>query len=185
MTSHIAEPAARVEARRRLVEEQHRGMRHEAGREVEPAQHAAGVGLRRPVGRVDEVELLQQLVGALPRVVGGQVVQPADHLEVLPAGELVDDGRRLPGEPDDGATAAASCTTSCPSTPARPPSGCSSVVRMRTAVVLPAPFGPSSPSTLPRRTARSIPRSASPDVSRKDLRQPLGDDRVLTSPGDT
>ena len=30
-----------------------------------------------------------------------------------------------------------------------PPSGGSSVVRMRTAVVLPAPFGPSRPSTLP------------------------------------
>src|ERR1700689_566174 len=31
---------------------------------------------------------------------------------------------------------------------------------MRTAVVLPAPFGPSTPSTVPRGTDRSIPRSA-------------------------
>src|ERR1039457_2519680 len=43
---------------------------------------------------------------------------------------------------------------------ARPPSGRINVVRMRTAVVLPAPLGPSTPSTVPRGTDRSIPRSA-------------------------
>ena len=31
---------------------------------------------------------------------------------------------------------------------------------MRTVVVLPAPFGPSTPSTVPRGTARSMPSSA-------------------------
>ena len=45
-------------------------------------------------------------------------------------------------------------------TTARPPSGSSKVVKMRTAVVLPAPLGPSTPSTVPRGTDRSIPRSA-------------------------
>src|SRR5215468_10065744 len=67
-------------------------------------------------------------------------------------------------------TAAASRTTSRPSTQARPPSGCSRVVRMRTAVVLPAPFGPSTPSTVPRGTDRSIPRSAR--TSPNDLTRP-------------
>ncbi len=65
-----------------------------------------------------------------------------------------------PASPIERRTAAASRTTSWPSTTACPASGSSSVVRMRTAVVLPAPFGPSTPSTVPRGTDRSIPRSA-------------------------
>ena len=43
-----AEPAARVEARRRLVEEDHRRAVDERGGEVEPPPHAAGVGLGGP-----------------------------------------------------------------------------------------------------------------------------------------
>src|SRR5215468_2476355 len=65
-----------------------------------------------------------------------------------------------PASPIDRRTAAASRTTSWPSTRAFPPSGSSSVVRIRTAVVFPAPLGPSTPSTVPRGTDRSIPRSA-------------------------
>src|SRR5580700_3606100 len=65
-----------------------------------------------------------------------------------------------PESPISRRTTAASRTTSRPSTSARPLSGSSRVVRMRTAVVLPAPFGPSTPSTVPRGTARSMPRSA-------------------------
>ena len=65
-----------------------------------------------------------------------------------------------PANPIDRRTAAASRTTLWPSTTARPPSGRSNVVKMRTAVVLPAPLGPSTPSTVPRGTDRSIPRSA-------------------------
>src|SRR6266851_4659903 len=65
-----------------------------------------------------------------------------------------------PDSPIERRTAAASRTTSWPSTSARPPSGSSNVVRIRTAVVLPAPLGPSTPSTVPRGTDRSIPRSA-------------------------
>src|ERR1035438_2913539 len=41
---------------------------------------------------------------------------------------------------------------------------------MRTAVVLPAPFGPSTPSTVPRGTDRSMPRSAC--TSPNDLVRP-------------
>src|SRR5262245_40751274 len=75
-----------------------------------------------------------------------------------------------PDRPMQRRTAAASRTTSRPSTQARPPSGCRRVVRMRTAVVLPAPFGPSTPSTVPRGTDRSIPRSAR--TSPNDLTRP-------------
>ena len=57
-------------------------------------------------------------------------------------------------------TASASRTMSCPSTRALPPSGASSVASMRIVVVLPAPFGPSTPYTEPRRTARSTPSTA-------------------------
>src|SRR2546430_5977369 len=75
-----------------------------------------------------------------------------------------------PDRPMQRRTAAASLTTSRPSTQARPASGCSRVVRMRTAVGLPAPFGPSTPSTVPRGTDRSIPRSAR--TSPNDLTRP-------------
>ena len=50
--------------------------------------------------------------------------------------------------------------TSKPATRAVPESARSRVARMRTAVVLPAPFGPSTPSTEPSRAARSMPASA-------------------------
>ena len=57
-------------------------------------------------------------------------------------------------------TRCASRTTSYPATLARPPSGRSRVARIRTAVVFPAPLGPSRPSTVPVRAARSAPASA-------------------------
>src|SRR5579859_1869287 len=65
-----------------------------------------------------------------------------------------------PARPIERRTAAASRTRSWPSTRARPASGSSSVVRMRKAVVLPAPFGPRRPSTVPCGTDGSMPRSA-------------------------
>jgi hypothetical protein len=93
------------------------------------------------------------------------VVQPPDHLEVLESGEVLVDGCVLAGEADLRAqrSAAASRTTSRPATRALPPSGLSSVARIRTAVVFPAPFGPRSPSTLPGRAAKSMPQSACTD----------------------
>src|SRR6185437_14555368 len=57
-------------------------------------------------------------------------------------------------------TAQASRTTSRPATGAEPASGRVSVVRMRTAVVVPAPFGPSTPRMAPRGTSGSSPASA-------------------------
>src|SRR3712207_4826203 len=62
-------------------------------------------------------------------------------------------------------------TTSRPATRALPASGTRSVVRMRTVVVLPAPLGPSRPSTVPAGTSRSPPESAW--TAPKDLRRPL------------
>src|SRR5690606_34830436 len=67
----------------------------------------------------------------------------------------------------------ASRTTSWPSTEARPPSGRNKVPKIFTVVVLPAPFGPSTPYTVPPGTVRSTPSTArvepnvltSPEVS--------------------
>ena len=50
---------------------------------------------------------------------------------------------------------------SWPPTATSPASGVSRVVRMWTAVVLPAPFGPSSANTVPAGTSRSIPSRTS------------------------
>ena len=79
-----------------------------------------------------------------------------------------------PDSPIRRRTACASRATSSPATVARPASARSSVARMRTVVVLPAPFGPSSPSTVPSRTSRSTPSSArtSPPRVRNTLTSP-------------
>ena len=53
-----------------------------------------------------------------------------------------------------------SVATSKPNTRAVPLLGSSSVVRILMSVVLPAPFGPSSPMNSPGPTSRSIPSSA-------------------------
>ena len=50
--------------------------------------------------------------------------------------------------------------TSTPPTIARPPVGLTRVVSIPTVVVLPAPFGPSSPNTSPGATANVIPSTA-------------------------
>ena len=144
--------AARVEAGGRLVEEQHLGAADEAGGEVEPAAHAAGEGLHQPVGGVGEVEPLEQLVGALARRRLRQVVQPADHHEVEPGAHQAVDGGLLGGDADAaraprrrGRRRRSRRRWRCPR------SAGDSVVRMRMAVVLPAPLWPSRPSTVPGR----------------------------------
>ncbi len=91
----------------------------------------------------------RRCAGRSPRPAGGSDVRPA-------AGSRDRSGSRRPRRsvrpsPIDMRVAIGSAVTSRPSTSARPRSGRSSVVRMRTAVVLPAPFGPSSPSTVPVR----------------------------------
>jgi hypothetical protein len=65
-----------------------------------------------------------------------------------------------PDRPIRRRTSAGRSTTSSPATQARPRSGLSSVARIRTAVVFPAPFGPSTPSTPPAANSRSTPSSA-------------------------
>lgn len=92
-----------VEPRRRLVQIQHGRAADHRGGQVEAAAHPAGVLHGRPLGGLGEREPLQQLVGAGPGLLAGQIEQPPDHVEVLPAGELLVDRGVLPGEADDAA----------------------------------------------------------------------------------
>ena len=82
-------------------------------------------------------------------------------IEVVGPGQALVHRRVLAGQPDELAhlVRVAHDVVAADASP-DPPSGRSSVARMRTAVVLPAPFGPSSPSTLPVRAVRSTPASA-------------------------
>ena len=57
-------------------------------------------------------------------------------------------------------TSLGSSLTSKPATTASPSSASARVVRMRTAVVLPAPLGPSTAVTVPVGTSKSIPARA-------------------------
>ena len=172
--------AAGVEAGGGLVEEEHRRADHERGRQVEPAAHAAGVGAHQPRARLVELEALEQLVRTLARALAAQVVEAADHLEVLEAGQVLVDRGVLTGQADAGCrSAAASLTTSSPATRALPASGRSSVVRIAHGRGLAGPVraeqaehgaglargGPlrAAPRTLPydlRRSVASIPNSS-------------------------
>ena len=74
------EAAPRVEAGRRLVEEEHGRPRDQRGGEVEPAAHAAGVRLHEAVAGLREVEGLEQLARALASGAagpGGRAARPS------------------------------------------------------------------------------------------------------------
>ena len=155
------EPAARVEARGRLVEEQHRRAVHERGGEVEPAAHAAGVGLDGPLGglrRARSARAGRRRARAPPCAACGRAGRPS-------RGSRSRSGSRR--RPRTGRRArswrAARPRRARRRAPRRarcPRRASSSVARIRTAVVLPAPFGPSRPSTLPRAARRSRRRGA-------------------------
>jgi hypothetical protein len=103
IVSPHAETAPRVQARGRLVEEEHRRAEDQSSGEIEPPAHAARVGLRGPLGGVREVEALQQLAGAGSGLRAPEVIEPADHLEVLEPGEVFVHGGVLAGQADLGA----------------------------------------------------------------------------------
>jgi hypothetical protein len=92
---------ARVQAGGRLVEEHQVRGHDQAGRDVQPAPHAAGVLLDEAGGRVREVERLEQLGGALLRSGALEAQQPPEQDQVLASGQVLVDGRELPGERDE------------------------------------------------------------------------------------
>jgi len=72
----------------------------QAGRQIQAPAHAAGVRLHRPGASGGQVEPIQQLLGFALGVAPGQVVEPADHLDVLPAGQVLVHRGVLTGQPD-------------------------------------------------------------------------------------
>ena len=98
-------PSLRIEARRRLVEEQHAGPVDQPHRDVELPLHAAGVGARLPVGRGGQGELLEQFADtrAEPRSVE-PVELPLQCQVLAPRGVDVHAGflRHAPDGPPDG-----------------------------------------------------------------------------------
>ena len=77
-----------------------------------------------------------------------EVQHPAEDHQVLPAGEIVVHRGVLTGQTDDRRTCGV-VDHVVPGTLARPSSGVASVDSTLTAVVLPAPFGPSRAQTVP------------------------------------
>jgi hypothetical protein len=80
-------PALRVEARRRLVEEQDPRSVGEREREVEPALHAAGVATDLAVRGQAETDASEELVDSLRTLVARDPVQRKLELDVLTAGQ--------------------------------------------------------------------------------------------------
>ena len=89
--------AARIQPRRRLVQEQHARAGQQARGEVETSPHPTGVRARRAVGGVRQVEALEQLVRTPASIRGREIEQSPEHLKVLPASQHLVDRRELPG----------------------------------------------------------------------------------------
>jgi hypothetical protein len=92
--------AARIEAGRRLVEDQHLGLDHQARGQVEPAAHAPRVGLHPVAGRFVQPEGRQQLGRPIAGRPLGQAPEPPEPHQVLAAAERVVDRGELPGQPE-------------------------------------------------------------------------------------
>ena len=90
----------RVEAGRRLVEEEDHWAVDQADGDVELAVHAAAVGLGEPVGRLGEVEAVEQLVSAFVRGRSAEALDAGGHDEALAAGHHRR-GARLLGDQTD------------------------------------------------------------------------------------
>ena len=154
--AHGAAPD-RVERGRRLVEQQQARLADERLRDPEALLHALRHPLDASLARVAERDQLEQ-----PRALGGaaaRACEPLVQLEHLvgrvPAGEAEELGE-VAERGARGARAGARAATS-----AVPPLGRTSPTAIFTSVDLPAPFGPSRPTSSPSPTSRSTPFSAS------------------------
>ena len=89
-----------------------------------------------------------------------QVVEPADHLQVLPAGQVLVHGGELACETDEAAHNLRLGDDVVAEHSGFSPSWEMIVARILTIVVFPAPFGPSSPNTVPASTSKLTPSTA-------------------------
>ena len=160
----LADLASRgdIEAERRLVEEQDPRVVEQAAGHVHLLPLAGGQRLTPSGALLLEPDRLDELVDAAPAPRASQAVELAEHPELL--ADLEDPVARLLAARDhvhDPADALRLLAHVEPEDPgASPEVGGSSVVRILMSVVLPAPFGPSSPKNSPVATSRSTPASA-------------------------
>jgi hypothetical protein len=89
---------ARVEPRRRLVQEKKERTLDHADGEVESALHATRVGPGTPVAGVSKIEGGEQLRRTSPRLPFWKTAEPSHHFEVLLAAEQIVDCRELAGK---------------------------------------------------------------------------------------
>ena len=87
--------AARVEAGSRLVEEDDLRPAHERHRQIESPAHPARIRRDEAVGRLDQLEALEQVADSPARVGAYEVMQVGHQREVLASGEQIVDGREL------------------------------------------------------------------------------------------
>jgi hypothetical protein len=106
--------------------------------------------LQDPAGGASQVESLQEFNGAGSRRAAPQPAQFPEHHQVLPSGQRIVQRGVLVGHADVAPDPRRLSDHVVPGHQAHPPSGTASVVRMRTAVVFPAPLGPSTARIEPR-----------------------------------
>ena len=158
-----------VERRGRLVEEHHRRVVQQRPGDGELLLHALAerAGRRRRAGPTGR-RAAGSARSARRATAASQAVQPAEEVEVGGRRQLVVQPGRL-GQDADPARgprrAPRGRRTRRPS--AVPSVGSISAVSIRTVVVLPAPFGPSRPSTSPGGPSRSMSRTAQRSPNRR------------------
>ena len=146
---HLVAPL-RVHAVGRLVEEQQVGIVDERLRQLDALLHAGRVGLDVAVARLAEADVVQHFVRALHRVdrrQPGELAAVARRTTRRSCRECARRSRAC-SRCARGSPAAAAATSS-PSTVMRPSDGLTNPSSALSIVLLPAPFGPSSP-TAPR-----------------------------------
>ena len=137
--------ALRVEAGRRLVEEQQPRAVKQRQRQVQAALHPARVAAHLAIGGFGQPHPRQQLAPARLALALGQAVQRALQAHVLaPGQERVERGLLQRGA-DRAANLRALAHDVQPATRALPEVGGSNVVSTSTVVDLPAPLGPRKP----------------------------------------
>ena len=162
--------ALRIDADGRLVEQQDVGIVQQAGGQVQPPLHAAAEGLHAIVRAVGEADQVERGVDRLVERGARQAVERAEEAEVRARGQLVVEREILRHEADP-----ALLRIGVAAQPRAVDEHVAVVRRRRspaiieTVVVLPAPFGPSRPTSCPRSTVNETSSTATslPNVFRR------------------
>ena len=144
--------SGRVERRGRLVEQQDRRVVDQCHREVQPLLHAAGERLDAVAGPPGQADAGQHADDPAAQVVTRKAVELAEEEQVVGGGEFVVEAALLRHEADRASRRPfGSAARGRPSTATSPSAGSSTPAASARSVLLPEPFGPSSPTISPRR----------------------------------